>query len=680
MLEFYADKTDNPLTGSYQHEAIEHIWIPMPDGIRLSARLWKPVTEKLAPAIFEYIPYRKRDLVRLRDERNHPFLASHGYYCLRVDMRGSGDSEGNMPDMYSQHECDDARHIINWISMQPWCNGNVGMFGTSWGGTASLQAAVDSPSPLKAIVANCATIDRFEDDIHWMGGCLLTDSLEWGATLPAILALPPDSQNVGDQWLSLWENRLAELNFPFKHWVENNVRGYYWRHGSVRFNTDDLDCPILMIGGWADRYSNNVMNLLMARPDICQGIIGPWGHHYPDKAEPGPGMDFQGHVLDWWDRWLKTDDDQISAPPHPSLLIWRREYDPPGDRLTHRKGQWLATDQIENASTRSCYLTKDMLLFDASNIHDEHIMTVPFDLRHGECAGDTGYFGRIGGLPLDQTPDDQRALCFDTPKLTEDLDVYGFITLDLDICAMDLPAQISCRICEVIPEGKSHLVTRTVLALELDDMLDHDAGYQAGQTRRYRITFPATAYRFSAGNSIRLALGCSYWPLVWPAGKKTHIDIQTHDAVLTLPTLPSDIREIVKPFGEPGSYVGDTYYNSTSDGTFFRDAATESDNRVSQGWQQPQVTTHFQNIGVKLSTKTSAHYKHLDKDPAKVSCKINHTYIINRSDGEGVIDSSIHMQADPSGFIVKSVLHVTWNNEVMLNQRESFPVKYLGND
>ena len=116
----------------------EHAWIPMPDGVRLAARLWIPRGARNAPvpAIFEYIPYRKADMVRSRDERNHPFFAAHGYGSVRVDMRGSGDSEGRMPDMYAENELSDARAVIEWLAAQPWCNGRVGMFGTSWGGTA----------------------------------------------------------------------------------------------------------------------------------------------------------------------------------------------------------------------------------------------------------------------------------------------------------------------------------------------------------------------------------------------------------------------------------------------------------------------------------------------------------------------------------------------------------------
>ena len=204
----------------------------MPDGVRLAARLWIPrgAQDAPVPAIFEYIPYRKSDMVRARDERNHPFFAAHGYACMRVDMRGSGDSEGYMPDMYAENELSDARAVIDWLAAQPWCDGRVGMFGTSWGGTAGLQASVDVPEALAAVIAVCATHDRYEDDIHHKGGCLLTDTFEWGATLPAILALPP-TRNVGDDWRERWEARLRSLAFPLEDWVREEARGDYLEAG-----------------------------------------------------------------------------------------------------------------------------------------------------------------------------------------------------------------------------------------------------------------------------------------------------------------------------------------------------------------------------------------------------------------------------------------------------------------
>ena len=287
--------TDRPALPPHTVDVVEHAWIPMPDGVRLAARLWIPreAWTAPAPAIFEYIPYRKADMVRARDERNHPFFAAHGYACIRVDMRGSGDSEGHMPDMYAENELSDARSVIEWLAAQPWCNGRVGMFGTSWGGTASLQAGVDAPEALAAVIAVCATHDRYEVDIHHKGGCLLTDTFEWGATLPAILALPP-TRNVGEDWRERWEARLRSLAFPLEDWVREEARGDYWRRGSVIHEAERLSCPILAVGGWSDGYSSSVMSLVDARPDLVRGVVGPWGHHYPDQGHPGPAIQTGG--------------------------------------------------------------------------------------------------------------------------------------------------------------------------------------------------------------------------------------------------------------------------------------------------------------------------------------------------------------------------------------------------
>ncbi|HMA00055.1 MAG TPA: CocE/NonD family hydrolase, partial [Steroidobacteraceae bacterium] len=122
---------------------IENVWITLSDGCRLAARVWLPVDEPGTPrpAILEYIPYRKRDFMRRRDEGMHRWFAGHGYAAVRVDMRGSGESDGVMHDEYLAQEQDDALEVIDWIAGQPWCSGKVGMMGKSWGAYNSLQVA-----------------------------------------------------------------------------------------------------------------------------------------------------------------------------------------------------------------------------------------------------------------------------------------------------------------------------------------------------------------------------------------------------------------------------------------------------------------------------------------------------------------------------------------------------------
>ena len=129
-----------------------HVLIPMSDGRKLSARIWRPESADPAPVILEYLPYRKRDGTCARDALTHPYFAERGYACLRVDMRGNGDSHGLMEDEYTQTELDDAVAVIEWVADQPWCNGKVGMMGISWGGFNSLQVAAMAPEALKAII------------------------------------------------------------------------------------------------------------------------------------------------------------------------------------------------------------------------------------------------------------------------------------------------------------------------------------------------------------------------------------------------------------------------------------------------------------------------------------------------------------------------------------------------
>ncbi|MYA88397.1 MAG: CocE/NonD family hydrolase [Boseongicola sp. SB0662_bin_57] len=641
----------------FEFDEVEHQWIPMPDGVRLAARIWLPRESGPMPAILEYIPYRKRDMVRARDERNHPHFAANGYACIRVDMRGSGDSEGHMPDMYSDDELADARHVIDWIAAQSWCDGKVGMFGTSWGGTASMQAAVNAPRALKAVIANCATTDRFEDDIHWMGGCLLTDSFEWGATLPAILAAPPDAATVGPGWMETWRKRLDRLSFPLSAWISHQTRRAYWRHGSVTFSTNDLSCPILAIGGWADRYSNSVIGLVRARPDLCHGIVGPWGHHYPDHGEPGPAMSFQDVALTWWDHWLKD----APMPDWPRLRLWQRAFDAPADRIAARAGRWVSTGADNADATETVLFPGEAGL--SRQTGPGATLSVPADPQHGTCAGDTGYFGRVGGLPLDQSPDDARALCFDTEALETEILLVGHAEFHCDILRDMAQAQLVCRLCEVDPNGRSNLVTRQVINLRRDETLDGDARFAPGQTARQRLRFPSTAYRFSKGNRIRLCIAASYWPLVWPAPRQASMLVDTTHARLVLPC-PSDISP-AEDLPPPRCLPLEPSWESRSDGPLCRESGKTAEGESYHLWRQPWSTTRFPEFGLSFSSTAELKCTTSTEDHAIQKCAVSVVYEIERPDGTARIESNLLGQAHPDGLSAALELDAHWNGEVM---------------
>ncbi len=116
--------------------------------------------------------------------------------------------EGLITDEYTLQEQDDAVEAIAWIAEQSWCTGALGMTGISWGGFNGLQVAARRPPALKAIITHCSTDDRYADDVHFMGGCLLLDNFFWGSAFHIISSKQPDAAIVGEGWRDEWQQRL----------------------------------------------------------------------------------------------------------------------------------------------------------------------------------------------------------------------------------------------------------------------------------------------------------------------------------------------------------------------------------------------------------------------------------------------------------------------------------------
>ena len=325
-----------------QVREIENTFITLADGIKLAARIWLPEDAEAnpVPAILEFLPYRKRDGTSERDTVTHPYYAGHGYACVRVDMRGAGDSEGILDDEYLKIEQDNALEVLDWITSQPWCSGRTGMIGISWGGFNGLQIAARRPPSLKAIVTIASTDDRYADDIHYMGGVMINDAMSWGSTMFAFNSRPPDPAILGEGWDDLWLARLKSNDPWSMKWLSHQTRDAFWQHGSVCEDYADIECAVYAVGGWADGYSNAVPRMLEGLSCPKKGLVGPWAHKYPHFALPGPRIGFLQETIRWWDYWLKDIDTGVMDEPQ--YRVWMQDSAPPETHYQIRNGRWVA--------------------------------------------------------------------------------------------------------------------------------------------------------------------------------------------------------------------------------------------------------------------------------------------------------------------------------------------------
>ena len=501
----------------------ENLGIILSDGCRLSARTWIPENahEFPVPAILEYLPYRKRDGTIARDELTHPYFAKRGYASIRVDIRGNGDSQGIMLDEYTSQELNDAVEVINWLAKQPWCSGTVGMMGISWGGFNSLQVAALQPKPLKAIITLCSTVDRYADDIHYKGGCLLNENLGWGSTMWAYSSRPPDPALVGQAWRKMWQERLEAEPFLPIGWLKHQRRDNYWKHGSVCEDFSKIKAATLAIGGWGDGYKNTVSHLVENLSCPVKGIVGPWIHKYPHFAVPGPRIDFLHEALRWWDRWLKNEKTNVENDP--AYTVYLMDGVEPKSSYDYRKGQWVSFDQWPaQLPIKTLNLNKDFgLRKQKENVRK--IISSP-----QTCGLDGGEYCAIWlgpDLPGDQRIDDVNSATFTTEELTKQIDIVGAPRVKLKLRPTTSTAQISVRLNHIHPTGASTRITYGVFNLGYVDGFDNPRKLRKGETISIEFNLDQIAYSVSKGHKIRLSISNAYWPLLWPTPEKGAIEV-----------------------------------------------------------------------------------------------------------------------------------------------------------
>jgi uncharacterized protein len=538
---------------------LRHVRIPTRDGTHLSADLFLPEGEGPYPVVIEYLPYRK-------DDRSHPrqalqvAMAKRGIAGCRLDVRGTGSSEGILNDEYTETEQLDGVDAIAYLAAQPWCNGNVGMWGISYGGFNALQVAMHRPPALKAIVPVMFTDDRYGEECHYDGGSMrgLYTWSDYPLMMVALNALPPHPDASDAPWLESWRARLERQEPWVLRWLEEQTDGDYWANGSLNRDYASVQCATFLIGGWRDGYPTAPLRTYANLSCPKKVWVGPWTHMLPHEAFPGPKADYLEEAFRFFDHWLNGS--QNGVMDEPPVRVFVQEHGPPSAIPGDWPGRWRADDDLPSADEPRRWRLAP----------GGHLL--PADATAPDGGGDTApevpydaTVGTTGGVwcwatPVEQGEDDARSLLFDAEPLAAPLETVGAGEVTL-VATFDRPvAGLAVRLEDVSPDGTAVRVTRGYRNATRRDSLFAPEPLPVGEPVTLRIPLDATAWRFWAGHRLRLAVASAEWPAIWPTPEpfRARLHLSGVGATLTLPVVRDEGRPLELPAPAPLPSVAET--------------------------------------------------------------------------------------------------------------------------
>ncbi len=523
-----------PATTHYEVD-VKEVWIPMKDGVNLSATLYSPKPKRANEtfgAVLEFLPYRKDESTNHAPV--HQYFAAHGYVSAHVDLRGTGRSEGHSPAReYSQQEQLDAEQVIAWLAHQGWSNGGVGMFGISWGGFNSIQLAMRHPPGLKAIIAVDATEQLFNEDVHFIDGMMHADEYELNVDILGALTRSPD--------FPLDEESLAQRfdNPPwFVMYKQHPQDGAFWDE-PIAGSLESIQVPMFLIGGMLDGYRDSIPRMLERVKAPTKALLGPWNHSEPHEAVPGPAIEWRDQAVEWWDHWIKGKAN--NAMKGPKLAVYMNHWYAPKQQIREIPGEWRA---------EAAWPPKDQrlqTLFLAANHSLSHGVSVDTvnDLAYRPAATQEGggpdfWWGDVNG---DQRSVDAYSLVYDTSPLTDTLSILGRPHVCLKASSTSAATQWFVRLSDVAPDGVTTLVAAAGLAGVHRESMRTPTPWAPGIVNDICFDLHMTSWVFPVGHRIHVAVSNSMWPMVWPTPDVMTTSLQLGGALgsrIVLPVVPTE--------------------------------------------------------------------------------------------------------------------------------------------
>ncbi|HSL98333.1 MAG TPA: CocE/NonD family hydrolase [Candidatus Deferrimicrobiaceae bacterium] len=536
------------------------VGIPSRDGTRLSANLFLPAGDGGGPwpAVFNMDPYRKDDWSAGWDLTCGTYLAERGYAYCRMDVRGTGSSEGVALDEYTEAETRDGYDAVEWLAAQPWCTGHVGMWGLSYGGFTSLQVATLRPPHLRAIVPIQATDDRYTDDVHYVGGAMTVSELaQYAVAQVATNAMPPDPASWGEGWRERWRERLEATPPWLLEWARQQRDGQYWRRGSVAPDYGRIEAAVLHFAGWMDEYVDAALRMQARCVNAAahRTIVGPWVHGLPDHAYPSPNIDWLRELIRWFDRWLKEIDNGVEDEP--ALTWFEREFTPPERFPARLNGSWRATSSWPLEQPRLVLALdggdepgRGRLRQRASRLDGEDVFEhrPTAGVRAGSLCWGAGH--RPNGLAADLRVEEPNGPVYTSRPLEAPLPVLGPPVAVLHVTSSEPAAHLVVRLGDVAPDGAVEQVSEGILNLTHRDSHAEPSPLEPGLRYEVRVPLRAAGHRFLPGHRLRLSLASAHWPVIWPSPGAARLTIHRGPAApsrLELPLAPVEAEQVAPP-------------------------------------------------------------------------------------------------------------------------------------
>ena len=545
---------------------VEFVRVRMRDGVEVAARITRPDAEGRFPAIMSYSPYRL--LMRLKSsvpsEREYDhylhgssYFAERGYAVIDYDVRGTGNSAGSSQDIYADDERRDAYEMVEWIAAQPWCTGNVGLWGMSYRGVVQWQVAKQQPPHLKAMLVGSANTDVYLDWTY-PGGALrpyMFDS--YSSIMTAYNFSPPDIEVAGQKWSEIWREHL-ENNRPWGlGYITHPVHGPYWRDRSLEPDYDRVTVPTMVYSGWVDPYPTPGLRAFSKVEVPKRALIGPWGHSWPENALPGPRIDGRVEFLKWFDQWLKGIDTGVLEEPPITLFV--RTYSEPHPRMADEDAgffryekEWpLARTQYKAMHFHSGGRLSQELSASAQEERDTYTYHPAVGITSGI------YWG--GGIlpwamPIDQRHDEAYSLTYTTPVLKEDTEVTGEPKAVLYVSSSADTAYFHVKITDVAPDGTSKWVADGGLLGSHRNSHAEPEPLEPGAVYELKIPLKYMAYLFPAGHRIRIDVASADFQNAWPTAKPAVNAIhrsKKYPSHIVLPFVPPQNPKLPPPDLKP---------------------------------------------------------------------------------------------------------------------------------